>query len=173
MLGTPQNKTAHTSTNEASFLSNELAFLLNASPQTVVDWLQNAHRRFEHEIIPKIEQDFLSLIRLLPNTPSLPVIFNLFLKFQMEMKLHMEIEEQKIYPAFLSESNSGANAEVNELLHSHEGSEPFLEEIILLIERSNFSENPFCQVLLSRLKRFEQDLRDHAWVEDHVLLLPH
>lgn len=58
-------------------------------------------------------------------------------------------------------------------MHSHEGSEPFLEEIIALLERSSFAENPFSQILLSRLKQFENDLRDHAWVEDHVLLLPH
>jgi regulator of cell morphogenesis and NO signaling len=163
----------HSQSNSSSFLSNELALLLNASPQTVVDWLTDAHHTFEHETIPRIEQDFLNLIRLFPNTPSLPVIFNLFLKFQMEMKLHMEIEEQKIYPVFLQQVTLESNREFNELMHSHEGSEPFLEEIIALLERSSFSENPFFQILLSRLKQFENDLRDHAWVEDHVLLLPY
>lgn len=169
MFGIPQLETTASHPNPSS--QSEFAFLLNASPQSVVDWLTSAHRTFEEETIPCIEQDFINLIRLLPSSPSLPVIFNLFLKFQMEMKLHMEIEEQKIYPIYLNQANSELKKEASNHFHAHDGSEPFLEEIIILLEKSTFSNNPFCQILLTRLKRFESDLRDHAWVEDHVVVI--
>lgn len=171
MFRIPQLETPALNTSASAH--NEFAFLLNASPQSVVDWLTDAHRTFEQETIPRIEQDFINLIHLLPSSPSLPVIFNLFLKFQMEMKLHMEIEEQKIYPIYLNQVNSECQKETTEHVHAHDGSEPFLKEIIVLLEKSSFSNNPFCQVLLTRLKRFESDLRDHAWVEDHVLVIHH
>lgn len=158
-------------TNSSQNLEVTRIFLLNAKPEIVIEYLRSSHWKYEHELIPKIEQDFSALIKHIPNASSLPVIFKLFLKFQMDLKMHMQIEEQLIYPTFLanplSEKLRSSDSE------SHEDHEPFLREIIQLIGNSSFSSNPFCQVLLSRLNHFESELKEHAWIEENIIFMSH
>ena len=139
-------------------------YLTNAKPSIVVAHLKASHWRYEYELIPRIEQNFVGLIKLFPQLPSLPVIFNLFIKFQLAMKIHITIEEKKIYKAYLANSRRA-----NENNVSHEDEEPFLNEIIALLKKERCLSNPFCRTLIVQLERFEAELIEHAWIEENIV----
>lgn len=139
--------------------------LLTGTPQEIVSHLRDSHRTYENQTIPRIEQQFLGLMKLYPNAPELQAIFNLFRKFQLEMQWHMKHEEQVLYPEFLS-----GKATENTHHISHEDQEPFLFEVIRLLKKAPYSDNAFCQMLISSLERFEEELRLHAWIEEHLLI---
>jgi hemerythrin-like domain-containing protein len=68
------------------------------SVKTLVDFLKTSNQRFFNQSIPKIEQNFLLLIKLFPESNKLQIIFNLFFKFEIEFKQHIEIEEKTLFP---------------------------------------------------------------------------
>ena len=141
-------------------------FLVDAKPSVVIDYLKASHWRYEHELIPRIEQNFTSLIKHFPQLPTLPVIFNLFIKFEVSLKIHMSIEEEGVYKDFLDQKNCDQTIDHH---HSEEHEEPFLAEIISLIEKEPCAKNTFCRILLTQLKRFEEELLEHAWIEEHIV----
>ena len=141
-------------------------FLVDAKPSVVIDYLKASHWRYEHELIPRIEQNFTSLIRHFPQLPTLPVIFNLFIKFEVSLKIHMSIEEEGVYKEFIEKKNCDHPFE-HDQSEVHE--EPFLTEIISLIKKEPCAKNTFCRVLLTQLERFEEELTEHAWIEEHII----
>ena len=138
--------------------------LLDGSNKDIVDYLRASHVRYLDCDIPKIEQQFLGLIKLYPNSPALTVVFNLFQKFSLEMQWHMKHEEQVLYPHVLT-----GNLDENTHVISHEDQEPFLTEVIQLLRSGRYAKNPFGSLLIGSLERFEEELRLHAWVEEHLL----
>jgi iron-sulfur cluster repair protein YtfE (RIC family) len=140
--------------------------LLDGTKQEIVDYLMASHVAYRDVKIPKIEQQFLGLMKLYPNTPALGAVFNLFQKFQLEMQWHMKHEEQVLYPQAIS-----GIKEENTHVISHEDQEPFLTEIIQLLESGRYVKNPFGRMLIDGLKRFDEDLRLHAWIEENLLML--
>ena len=155
--------------NEDKGLENDFfvrSFLVQSKPKVVVDFLTASHWRYEHEIIPKIEQNFIRLIKTLPNEPTLPVIFNLFLKFQLSLKLHIRMEEEIVFPKYLCILKR--EGEIS-MTGSHEAQEPYVNEIIKLLNRTSYSKNPFCQLLIQRLDKFEIELNEHAWIEENII----
>lgn len=138
--------------------------LLESSKEQVVAYLKGAHIRYTERDIPKIEQQFLGLMKLYPNAPALTAVFHLFQKFRLEMQWHMKHEEEVLYPEVLS----GTSIENTDHI-SHEDQEPFLLEIIQLLKSGRYAKNPFGSMLIGSLERFEEELRLHAWIEEHLL----
>ena len=140
--------------------------LLDAPAVEVVSYLKSSHLNYNEHVIPRIEQQFIGLMHLYPNAPAIAVVFNLFRKFQLEMQWHMKHEEQVLYPQAIS-----GKAEENTHVISHEDQEPFLTEIIQLLESGRYVKNPFGRMLIDSLKRFDEELRMHAWIEENLLFL--
>ncbi len=145
-------------------LGNKSRHLLHATREEIIRYLIASHRRFTYQHIPNIEQSFLGLIKLSPNSPRLKTLFNLFLKFQTDLELHAQLEEEVLYKAFLSNSEK-------KYMHnfSHEEEEPYLTEIISLLERHTEEHTAFYQVLLTQLKNFNAELKEHAWLEENLV----
>lgn len=139
--------------------------LLEGTPAEVVHFLKDAHTRYRDAEIPRIEQQFLGLMKLYPDAITLKVIFNLFQKFQLEMQWHMKQEEEELYPKVLS-----GKYQKNREAISHEDQEPFLAEVIQLLRKARYSKNPFGSMLIRSLEQFEAELRLHGWVEEHLLI---
>lgn len=156
---------AATRTSTVSFIDVPV-FLLEAPKEEIVAYLKDAHVRYDEQMIPRLEQQFVGLMKLFPNAPALAVVFNLFQKFQMEMRWHMKHEEQVLYPQVLSGKN-----EENTHVISHEDQEPFLTEVIQLLRSGQYGRNTFGRMLIQSLHRFDEDLRMHAWIEEHLLSL--
>ncbi len=138
--------------------------LSNATRQEIINYLTASHRRFTYQYIPNIEQSFLGLIKLSPNSPRLTTLFNLFLKFQTDLELHAHLEEEVLYKAFLSNTEKKYTHNF-----SHEEEEPYLTEIISLLEKHPEEHTTFYNVLLTQLKNFNAELKEHAWLEENMV----
>lgn len=154
-----------TRTHSVSFIDVPI-FLLEAPKLEIVTYLKDAHVRYDEQVIPRLEQQFIGLMKLYPNAPALTVVFHLFQKFQLELRWHMKHEEQVLYPQVLS-----GKQEENTHVISHEDQEPFLTEVIQLLQSGQYGQNTFGRMLIQSLERFDEDLRMHAWIEEHLLHL--
>ena len=54
------------------------ALILELGPKEIVAYLKASHKSFENDILPTIYQHFLGLMRSIPNSKSLVIIFNSF-----------------------------------------------------------------------------------------------
>jgi hypothetical protein len=139
--------------------------IIKESPSVVVNSLKESHYRYQNIVLPQIEQSFIGLIKIFPEIPSLSVIFKVFIKFEIAMKFHIALEEEIIFNEYLFQTN--LQKPINET--THEDEEPFLSEIINLIKKENCIHNPFCRILVQQLKRFDEELKHHAWIEENII----
>ncbi|MCJ8289193.1 MAG: hypothetical protein HRT58_08515 [Crocinitomicaceae bacterium] len=135
--------------------------------QEILAYLTLSHRRYQNTVIPQIEQSFFGLLKLFPNQPSLSVIFNIFLKFQISLELHMKLEEETVFKNVHHKKEVSSQEMNSDHEHSHE--EPFLDELISCLKRQKCASNPFCRILLSQLRNFDRELQEHAWIEEHLI----
>ena len=119
-------------------------YLQKVCPSTLVDLLKASHWRYQNVVLPKIEQSFIGLIKMFPETPSLVVIFKVFVKFEIALNFHISLEEEIIFKEYLIQ-NEPKNFR-NDI--SHEEEEPFISEIIYLIKKEKCVRNPFCRILI-------------------------
>lgn len=154
------------------------------SVHTIIEFLKKSHLEFTDKAIPKIEQNFLMLVKNNPNNNQLRTLFNLFLKFEIELKQHIAIEEKTLFPytetlyrASIADSLQAlllihfGKYSVNDFANSHENNECYLNEIIhLLGNQKGFENNTAYNILLSQITQLNDEIKIHAWIEDNVLV---
>ncbi|MDF1676753.1 MAG: hypothetical protein P1U44_13640 [Vicingaceae bacterium] len=154
------------------------------SVQLIVDFLEISHQRFCNQLIPEIEQNFLLLIDYFQDNNTLKILFNLFLKFQIDFKQHVRIEEKTMFPyakilykASISNSITPAlfihfsKYNIKDFINSHKKSECYLTEIIFLFQKQQEIQNhTIYNVLIKQLCQFDNEIKTHAWIEDNVLV---
>ena len=154
------------------------------SVKIIIEFLKSSHHRFTNESIPKIEQNFLLLMRNFEENQELKTIFNLFMKFQAELNQHIQIEEKTMFPYAetlyrASVSNSlpalllihFGNYSVQDFANSHENNEQYLTEIIFLMEnRAELKGHSIYNILLKQICHLDNEIKTHAWIEDNVLV---
>lgn len=154
------------------------------SVKIIVDFLKKSHLRFTNESIPKIEQNFLLLIKNHENNNQLKTLFNLFVKFQIELKQHILVEEKNLfsYAETLYKASIGNSLPVLLLIHfdkysvqdfanSHQNNECYLNEISYLLEQQTAIKNhPIYNILLNQINQLNSEIKTHGWIEDHVLI---
>ena len=162
--------------NEANF--NEY------SVNTIVDFLEASHQRFFEKSIYEIEQNYLLLIKVFPNNDQLPIIFNLFLKFQVDLKQHIDLEEKTIfvyaktiYQAIQTNSLAAmllihfGEYSTETFANSHLHNEQYLTEIVFLLKQQDeLQGHPLFHRLLNQLVKMDKELKNHAWIEDSLLV---
>lgn len=154
------------------------------SVKIIIDFLKKSHLRFTNESIPKIEQNFLLLTKTYEENNKLKTLFNLFLKFQIELNQHIKIEEKTLFPyaETLYRASIGNSLPALLLIHfdkysvsdfanSHENNECYLTEIISLLEQQQeLRDHPIYNILLSQMNELNSEIKTHAWIEDNVLV---
>jgi len=146
----------------------------------LVKYLKESHKNFFNITIPQIEHSLFLLIKQSDKQCQLDIVFNLFIKFQYDLKLHVAIEENKIFP-YVVELSAGARKRVlrdkysinsiDDFAESHESAEIFVSEIIRLIELKQVYMNPLLSnILLGQLRDFDKTLQTHAWIEESLLV---
>lgn len=154
------------------------------SVKIIVDFLKRSHQRFTNESIPKIEQNFLLLIKNYEDDNRLRTLFNLFLKFEIKLKQHIQIEEKTLFPytETLYRASIGNSLPALLLIHfgkysvqdfadSHKNSECYLTEIIYLLgQQIELKNHPIYNILLSQMNLLNSEIKTHAWIEDNVLV---
>lgn len=154
------------------------------SVKVIIDFLKTSHLRFTNESIPKIEQNFLLLTKAYEENNKLKTLFNLFLKFQIELNQHIKIEEKTLFPytETLYRASIGNSLPTLLLIHfgkysvqdfanSHENNECYLTEIIYLLnQQMELKNHPIYNILLNQLTQLNNHIKTHAWIEDNVLV---
>jgi iron-sulfur cluster repair protein YtfE (RIC family) len=154
------------------------------SVEVLIDFLKGSHQIFTNKSIPKIEQSFLMLVKYFDENNELNTLFKLFLKFQVDFKQHIEIEEKTIFPysevlhkASLSKSVKAillihfSKYSIADFVSSHENNECYLTEIIFLLnQQETLKSHPVYNILLKQICQFDNELKTHGWLEDNVLV---
>lgn len=163
----------------------EREFVEEFSVDELVGYLKKSHQFFFDQSIPKIEQNFLLLTKYYQDHHQLKVIFRLFLKFQIDLRQHIEIEEKVFFPYIetlyqSTRENSSllpvllihyGKYSIQDFADTHKDSECYLTEIILLLkEQKTISNHSIFRLLLTQLCKLNDSIKTHSWIEDEVLV---
>lgn len=153
----------------------------------IVDYLRKSHEYYLKSKIPELS-DLLQRITALPaNDPgnSFSLIDSFFNEYRSELEIHIEREEDKVYPYVFRIENAfiekKADREIVESIHEYsiddfERDHDNVEDKLLDLKNIIIKYLPvpvdpeLSQSILSELFRLEADLRDHARIEDKILV---
>ncbi|KAB2871792.1 MAG: hypothetical protein F9K37_02250 [Bacteroidales bacterium] len=148
--------------------------LINVPVNSIVDYLQQTHRYYIEYTVPEIER-LLSLLLKSSNTQNLHLIEKFYLDYKVELIEHIQNEESQVFPYVLNLVNDKFR-KVNYSIHSFEREHTDLDEklsdlrnLIIKYLEPTYNDN-FCNDFLLALQRFEDDLKDHARIEDKILV---
>ena len=150
---------------ETALLREKLA---HASIKEVITHLKETHELYRTHFVPRTEQLFSHLIESNPEQPSVFILFNLFQKFSVSLNVHMKLEEQHIFSKFESYFEDGNYSSFN-ALDTHQEEEPYLTEIISFLAEVSCENALVKRQLISLLTAFNQNLKEHAWIEETIL----
>ena len=150
----------------------------------LVNFLMASHRSFLNKSIPKIEQNFLLIIKHYQNNNNLKIILNLFIKFQIDFMEHIQIEEKTIFPYSRTIYKASIDSSIqtlllvhfskysiNDFLNNHKNTECFLSEILYLLSREvDLKNEPLYNILTKQIRQLDHEIKSHAWVEDNILV---
>lgn len=144
---------------------------------TLVDYLKRSHREYLYQRLPEIEQTVDILLRGLSESPQLSVaLTTYFEQYRNELKEHIELEENLLFPYALQLAHSGnakgSNYSSTQFLSEH--SDPSIEIDAITRLFKNFIPNglnasPY-RILLEQFNSFDMDLKIHELIEENVLV---
>jgi len=156
------------------FPENELS---SFSPRLIVRYLTETHQYYINYILPKIE-GFLN--RLIEGSNSelqeLKLINAFYKKYKNELLFHIDNEEEFVFPYVLNlldnKNPTGTNFTVHSFEKEHTNIDIKLNDLKNLVIKyiePTYDEN-ICNEFLITLFQFENDLKDHARIEDKILI---
>lgn len=159
--------------NEEYFPETEL----KSFPITlIVDYLKKTHQHYIDYVLPKLESLLKQLIES-NNTEihQLDIIEQFYIKYKEELLLHINEEEQEVFPYInrLVEKNKGNNQyNIHSFEKEHTNVDVKLKDLKNLIIKyiDPVYDNNTCNDFLINLYRFEKDIKDHARIEDKILI---
>jgi regulator of cell morphogenesis and NO signaling len=157
------------------------------SVKLIIDYLRKSH---EYYIQIKLPQIALLLDQLSGLTGSiagqpLQLIDQFFKEYKKELEIHIKREEDKVYPYIFMVENSFVNKTPDQYIVDHirqysmddfENEHDNVEDKLLDLKNLLIKYLPvpvdsnLSQAILFELFRLEADLRDHARIEDKVLV---
>lgn len=158
---------------EEYFPENEL---LSFSPLEIIDYLRKTHEYYLQYVVPKLDQ---LLSRIIASSKSdfkgLQMVDAFYKKYKRELFQHIGYEEENVFPyvvelvknhktnpSYTIQSFEKEHTNVDEKLND-------LKNLIIKYIPPDYDEN-ICNEFLITLFRFEKDIKDHARVEDKILL---
>lgn len=152
--------------------------LLPFSPLLIVDYLRKTHGYYLNEVLPRIGL-LLRTMREHSQPPGyeLELIENFYAACQKELIQHIQEEEQQVFPYItaLLEGFSVSDSKFTMRLfeHEHTNAEQKLNDlkalVIKYISPSGYPQS-VCNEFLCSLFHFESDIRNHARIEDRILI---
>ncbi len=146
-------------------------------PVLIVDYLQKTHLYYINYELQKIEG---LLTQMLSDCEgecgSLKLIHDFFRKYQVELINHIADEENRVFPYVLNliekgvQDSRGYSILKFEKEHSNVDEKlSDLRNLIVKYVEPKYNDN-FCNEFLIALDRFETDIKDHARIEDKILV---
>jgi regulator of cell morphogenesis and NO signaling len=157
------------------------------SVNLIVDYLHKSHNYYLNTKIPQLEQllDQLNQLNATFHLETLQLINKFFLEYKTELSAHIKREEDNIYPYVFAVENAyllkKTNPELLVLIRTcsiddYESEHDNVEDKLFDLKNIIIKyvplpvENNLNQAILMELFRLESDLRDHARIEDKVLV---
>ena len=151
----------------------------------IVEYLIKSHIFYTDKKIPEIEGLINSIKYKTGDEKFSAIVKKFFNEYKTELKLHIEKEEQSIYPYVIKLENAIQDKEISQELFDelknqsilkyrdeHDNIEEKLFDLKnIIIKYLPPPENPdVCNVILSKLFRLEQDLNNHSKIENKVMI---
>ncbi len=159
--------------NEDYFPETELK---SFPPKLIIEYLKKTHQYYIEYLVPKIESLLLQLIDSnKTENKQLNIIGQFYQKFKDELLSHINEEERKTFPyiATLFENNKKNNQySIRTFEKEHSNVDVKLNDLISLIVKyiEPVYNNNICNDFLITLFRFERDIKNHARIEDKILI---
>ena len=165
----------NTYTDESYFPESEL---LSFSPILLIDYLKNTHKYYISYVLPKIEHLLNQVLSSCnENCSSLKMISTFYQKYKTELLLHLKLEDEKVFPYIINLyekrelNHDGSSIEVLENEHTNvEVKLSDLKNLVIRHLKPTYEDNAMNEFLMA-LFQFENDLNDHARIEDHILIV--
>lgn len=151
--------------------------LIGFSPILIINYLRRTHDYYVNYFIPKIEKLLANLISgSSEGYKEFKMIDTFYKKYKNELLLHIEDEEKNVFPYIIQLLEKERPPQLDYSIHSFEQEHLNVEDklndlknlIIKYIEPS-YRDND-CNEFLINLQRFERDIKDHARIEDIILI---
>ena len=159
--------------NEEYFPETELK---SFPPTLIIDYLRKTHQHYIDYELPKLESLLKQLIKSnRTEIHQLDLIDQFYLKYKEELLLHIGEEEQEVFPYInsLVEKNRGnIRYSIHSFEKEHSNVDIKLSDLKNLIVKyiEPVYDNNICNEFLITLYRFEKDIKDHARIEDKILI---
>lgn len=159
--------------NEEYFPMNEL---LTFSLTDIIGYLRKTHEYYLQYVVPKLD-DLISQMIASSNSDfkGLQMIDAFYKKYKMELFQHLDYEEKQVFPYVMELIINRKKTEeytIRSFEQEHTNVDDKLNDLKSLIIKyiTPDYDNNICNEFLITLFRFEKDLKDHARIEDKILL---
>ncbi len=157
--------------------------LLSVSPLMIIDYLQNTHAYYLEYSVPRIESLLNKLLEdCSDHCTELNMIESFYKKYNEEFLIHIRNEDEKIFPYVRDLHQYAENNHNNQVKYGKYSIRQFekehtnvdeklndLKNLLLKYLKPAYNQN-LCNEFLFALFQFEQDLKDHARIEDKILV---
>lgn len=151
--------------------------LLSFSPLQIVDYLRKTHHYYISYELPKIEGLLNQMLTGYENDcPSLKLIHEFFIKYRQELISHIAEEEDRVFPYIIKLVEKGIHEPKGYSILNFEKEHTNVDEklsdlrnLIVKYVEPKYNDN-YCNEFLIALDRFETDIKDHARIEDKILV---
>lgn len=150
--------------------------LKSFSPVDIISYLKKTHQYYTGYILPKLE----SLLNLLihsdhTNKHQLEIIEQFYQKYKKEFVLHIREEEELVFPYIIqlvSKDFKKFEYNIHTFEKEHSNVDIKLNDLKCLIVKyiEPVYDPNICNEFLITLFSFEKDVRDHARIEDKILI---
>jgi regulator of cell morphogenesis and NO signaling len=153
------------------------AELLSFSPLQIIDYLKKTHQYYLQYVLPKLDMLLTQLIESsTTDQQGLQMVKTFYRKYKNELILHIDDEEQRVFP-YIEKLVNGKVARDSYSILSFEKEHTNVDEklndlknLIIKYLVPDYDQN-ICNEFLINLFNFEKDINDHARIEDVILLL--
>ena len=149
----------------------------------IIDYLQNTHAYYLEYSVPRIDNLLKKLLEECSDAcTELNMIESFYKKYNEELLIHIRNEDEKIFPYVRDLQQYAENDHNNQDKYGKYSIRQFekehtnvdeklndLKNLILKYLKPAYDQN-HCNEFLFALFQFEQDLKDHARIEDKILV---
>lgn len=152
------------------------AELKSFSPTLIIDYLKKTHHYYIEYILPKLESLLMQLVESnKTENHQLDIITQFYQKYKDELLLHINEEEQIVFPYiknFIEKNQANIQYNIHSFEKEHTNVDDKLNDLKNLIIKyiEPVYDNNICNEFLITLFRFEEDIKDHARIEDKILV---
>lgn len=146
------------------------------SPLMIIDYLKKTHSYYIEYMLPQLDSLLIQLIESnKTEIQQLNIIAKFYQKYKTEFLLHMKEEEELVFPyitRLIENKPFDLNYTIRSFEKEHSNVDIQLNDLKNLIIKYTepVYDNNICNEFLGALFRFEKDMKNHARIEDKILV---